>query len=131
MAMCASGLLLSALILIIILHDIFSFKIIHMIQHSILGAIACALFFTLCNYGFEPINWVLLALIPIIIFIQWIYTAEPENKKCNNDEYLSCDTKEIISYPKTTTYTINLEKKKPPTCKDTIVKYNNSTLFTF
>lgn len=103
----------------------------YMIEHSILGAIACALFFALCNYGLESVNWVLLALIPIIIFIQWIYTAPPEYKKCKDDEYLVCDTKEMRSYPKSTTYEINLEKKKMPKCKNTLIKYNNSTLFAF
>ena len=72
--MCASGLLVSALVFIIILNDIFSYKINYLFEHSVLGAIVCILFFTLCNYGLEQVNWIFLALIPLSIFIKWMYT---------------------------------------------------------
>ena len=81
--MCASGLLVSALVLIIILNDIFSYKMNYLFEHSVLGAIVCTLFFTLCNYGLEHVNWIFLALIPLSIFIKWMYTLSvTANNEC-------------------------------------------------
>ena len=134
MALCASGLLLSALVLIIILNDIISYKITYMIQHSILGAIACALFFTLCNYGLEIVNWALLALVPIILFIRWVYTPPPNYNECSSrDETCgeTCDETCGCSTNKVTTYEIDIEKKKPEMCKTTLVKYNKSKILEF
>ena len=28
----------------------------------------------MCNYGFEIVNWVLLAIIPLYIFLKWIFS---------------------------------------------------------
>ena len=134
MALCASGLLLSALVLIIILNDIISYNITYMIQHSILGAIACALFFTLCNYGLEIVNWALLALVPIILFIRWVYTPPPNYNECSSrDETCgeTCDETCGCSTNKVTTYEIDIEKKKPEMCKTTLVKYNKSKILEF
>ena len=117
-----------------------------MIQHSILGAIACALFFTLCNYGLELVNWILLALIPVYLFIRWIYTSPTYNKpkvipkdiphdtcesECN-DECSVCEKpKDTCECATPTTYEINIEKKKPVLCKSTSVKFNKSKIFSF
>jgi hypothetical protein len=121
MALCASGLLLSAVILLIILNDIFSYRFNYMIEHSILGAIACTLFFTLCNYGLESINWFLLALVPIYLFIRWVYTPPPDYNENMNDECSVCEKPlntcgcPSASEKQKTTYEINIEKK-PSTC---------------
>jgi len=94
MAMCASGLLVSALVLIIILNDIVSYKINYLFEHSMLGAIVCTLFFTLCNYGLEQVNWIFLALIPISIFIKSIsiqgFTTNNECEVCE-ESMDTCD----------------------------------------
>jgi cadmium resistance protein CadD (predicted permease) len=95
MELCPSGLLLSALVLLIILNDIFSNRIYYVLEHFFLGTITCALFFTLCNYGLEQINWIFLALIPIIIFIKWIYTPSMSD----DDDDDEC---EICQAPKKT-----------------------------
>jgi len=134
MALCASGLLLSALVLLVILNDIISYKITYMIQHSILGVIACALFFTLCNYGLEIVNWALLALVPIFLFIRWVYTPPANYNECSScDETCgeTCDETCGCSTNKVTTYEIDIEKKKPEMCKTTLVKYNKSKIFEF
>lgn len=142
MALCPSGLLLSALILIIILNDLISYKFIYMIEHSILGAIACALFFTLCNYGLELVNWFLLALIPIYLFIRWVYTPPTykpedtfENECSESSECSDCseceNPKDTSKCSKPTIYEINIEKKKPVLCKSTSVKFNKSNIFSF
>lgn len=75
MALCPSGLMISAIVCIIILHDIFSNKSGYIIDHAILGGILCVLFFTMCNYGLEIINWVFLSFIPIYLILSWSFAA--------------------------------------------------------
>jgi len=114
MAMCASGLLVSALVLIVILNDIFSNKMYYVVQHFFLGAITCGLFFTLCNYGLEQINWIFLALIPVTIFIKWVYT--PPRGFCPEDfddcEVCQAPKKKCICHVKK----IECEKSKDLNC---------------
>ena len=47
------------------------------------------LFFTLCSYGYEVINWALLAIIPVFIFFKWLFS---ERSKSDNDEDDECNT---------------------------------------
>lgn len=74
MSLCASGLLITALSLALILADIYNDRINYITEHAILGGIISVLFFIMCNYGYEIINWVLLAIIPIYIFLKWIFS---------------------------------------------------------
>jgi len=86
MALCASNLLLLALVLLIILNDIYTHKSNFIIEHAILGGILCFLFYLMCIYGYEKINWVFLALIPLYIFIKWVYTPPSEDNDCSEDD---------------------------------------------
>jgi hypothetical protein len=94
MPLCASGLLVSALILIVILNDIISNRIDYIPEHFFLGTIICVLFFTLCNYGLEQVNWVFLVLIPVIFFVKWIYTPPQNSCLDNRDACEMCDISE-------------------------------------
>jgi hypothetical protein len=87
MALCASNLLIMALVLIIILHDIYTGRFNYLIDHSILGAILCFLFYSMCNYGLEQINWAFLALIPLYFFLTWIFSIGQTNTRHNADNY--------------------------------------------
>jgi len=91
MELCASGLLLSALVLIVILNDIYSNKMHYIPDHLFLGVITCSLFFVICNYGLEQVNWVFLALILIVFFIKSLYT-HPKVYRDNNDDCEVCQT---------------------------------------
>ena len=57
----------------IVIADITHLRAIRSIGHIFLGGIVSILFFILCEKGYEPVNWVLLALIPIYIFIKWVF----------------------------------------------------------
>jgi hypothetical protein len=85
--MCASGILMSALTLGLILADIYHDRINYVAEHAILGGIVSVLFFTMCSYGYEIVNWVLLSIIPIFIFLKWIFSskeeATDEDDECN------------------------------------------------
>lgn len=94
MPLCASGLLISALVLIVILNDIISNRLDYIPEHFFLGTIICVLFFTLCNYGLEQVNWAFLVLIPVILFIKWIYTPPQTPCSENHDGCEMCNIPE-------------------------------------
>jgi hypothetical protein len=78
---------MSALTLGLILADIYHDRINYITEHAILGGIVSILFFTMCSYGFEIINWVILAIIPITIFFKWLFSersrSDDEDDGCN------------------------------------------------
>jgi len=69
---CISGLLMSAIALSLVISDVFYNKINYVAIHAILGALTSILFFKLCNYGYEYVNWVLLLLMFVFILISFI-----------------------------------------------------------
>ena len=79
MSLCPSGLLMSALTLTIILFDLYNLQMNYVFIHSILGFIICILFFTMCNYGLEMVNWILLGFIPGYILLNWIFSKKEEH----------------------------------------------------
>jgi hypothetical protein len=73
----------------LLLTELFSYSANHMVEHAILGSIISALFLLFCNYGLEMINWVVLACLPVMIFIGWMLT--PSEQKEPDNEYDTCD----------------------------------------
>jgi hypothetical protein len=88
MSLCPSGLLMSALSLSIVLADLYHGRINYIAEHAILGGIVSILFFTMCNYGYEIINWVLLSIVPIYILLKWIFSRNSKNEE--DDECEEC-----------------------------------------
>lgn len=78
---------MSALGLGLILADIYNDRINYITEHAILGGIISVLFFTMCNYGYEIINWFLLASVVLVIFFKWLFTptrnSTDEDDGCN------------------------------------------------
>jgi hypothetical protein len=113
MSLCPSGILMSALSLALILADIYHDRINYIAEHAILGGILSILFFTMCSYGYEIINWVFLALIPIFIFFKWIFSkSEIEEEECDECKApkKSCDCPPMRAAPEPKKF------KKPITC---------------
>lgn len=107
MVPCASGLLMSALALALVITDVYNDRINYVAEHAILGGIVSILFFTMCSYGCEIVNWVLLAAIPIIILVKWSFSTEiaDEDNECDeckkSKKTCGCsDETEEISKPK-------------------------------
>jgi len=100
---------MSALSLGLILADIYNDRINYITEHAILGGIVTMLFFTLCSYGYEVINWALLAIIPVFIFFKWLFS-----EKSKYDEDDGCD---VCQKPKKTCGCPEPKKyKKSHTC---------------
>jgi hypothetical protein len=97
---------MSALSLGLILADIYNDRINYITEHAILGGIVTMLFFTLCSYGYEVINWALLAIIPIFIFFKWLFSeksqSDNEDDGCNmcNKPKKTCGCEEPEPKPK-------------------------------
>ena len=77
---------MAALSLALILMDIYNDNINYITEHTILGGIVCILFFTMCNYGYEMVNWVLLCIIPIYIFLRWLLSSPYKDEDYECDE---------------------------------------------
>lgn len=67
-----SGIIMSAMALSLVVTDVYQGRINYVAQHTILGGAISILFFTLCNYGYEFLNWVALGIIPVYVIISWI-----------------------------------------------------------
>ena len=112
--MCASGILISALGLALILADIYNDRINYITEHAILGGIVAVLFFTLCSYGYEVINWALLASVFLFIFFKWLFSSR--RKSTDEDEDDECNS--CIKPKKTCGCTDKKSDKKPKKFKD-------------
>lgn len=55
----------------LILSDILFSRSYRVIPHLFLGGITTALFFALCQNGYEIVNWTILAVIPVYMFLSW------------------------------------------------------------
>lgn len=55
----------------LILSDILFSRSYRVIPHLFLGGITTALFFALCQNGYEMVNWAILAVIPVYMFLSW------------------------------------------------------------
>ena len=78
---CASGILMAALTLGLVLVDFYNFRLGYAGEHALLGGIISILFFGMCNYGLEMINWIVLAIIPVYIFIKWYFSSPNESEE--------------------------------------------------
>ena len=92
MSLCASGILVAALTFCLLLVDFNYGRIAHLIEHLFLGGAVTLLFFSMCGYGYEMVNWGLLSLIPIYIIIRLIYVMyfQDENEDDEDNECCAC-----------------------------------------
>lgn len=111
MSLCPSGLLMSALSLTIIIFDIYNKQYNYIFIHSILGCIISILFFTMCNYGLEMINWIILGVIPVYILFTWIF----KKQKYIQDDFSERDSCEACKEP--TPCNVPNSCKEPRPCK--------------
>jgi len=89
---CLSGILMTAVTLAIVLIEIYNSKFRNITEHLLLGGTVTILFFTLCNYGYELVNWVFLGIIPVYIIIWWIGSLGSSSSSDSSDSYNSYDS---------------------------------------
>ncbi len=85
MSLCASGILVAALTFCFVLVDLNYGRISHLIEHLFLGGTVTFLFFSMCGYGYEMVNWGLLSLIPIYIILRLIYVMWFQDEEDEED----------------------------------------------
>ena len=83
---------MTAITLAIVLIEIYNSKFRNITEHLLLGGTVTILFFILCNYGFELLNWVFLGIIPVYIVIAWFGSLASSSSYDSSDSYDSCDS---------------------------------------
>lgn len=87
MSLCSSGIIMAAFTSGLLLSDIMYSRGDRLIPHAFLGGIATALFFILCQNGYEMVNWGILLAVPVYIIASWIlhnFKLTPKSSE-NND----------------------------------------------
>jgi hypothetical protein len=108
---CASGILMAALTLALVLVDFYHFRLDYAGQHALLGGIISILFFAMCNYGLEMINWIVLAIIPVYVVLTWYFSSKEHTEHTDNSEDCAdCEEESCFNEEK------EKEKKKKKTC---------------
>ena len=65
---CTSSVLMGALTVGLIIADYYFNRTERVLTHIFLGSITTILFYALCSHGYEMINWVFLAILPVYVF---------------------------------------------------------------
>ena len=93
MTPCVTGLIMSAMALSLVISDVLYNNIHYVATHTILGGLSSILFFKLCDYGYEYVNWVLLLLIFVFILISYISNIDSvQNDLSSVSECGVCNT---------------------------------------
>ena len=106
MEVCRTSLIMGALTITIFLNDIWRDNTDNTLIHIFLGLLTTMLFYGLCGYGYEMINWICLAIIVLLLVISGIGAY-------NKDDCNVC---------KQTVDVCCCKKPKKPKCK--VSKYN-------
>ena len=79
---------MGALTVSIVMADLWFLHSDRIVTHTILGGIATALFYVLCDRGYEMINWVFLAIVPIYAIISLSTTRVKRSIHESSGEYI-------------------------------------------
>lgn len=74
MQLCATSLIAAAFTVVLLLADLWNLRSDRMLAHFFLGSLITLLFFGLCQFGYEALNWGFLAIFPVVVFIAWLST---------------------------------------------------------
>jgi hypothetical protein len=92
---CISGILMAAFTVSLIILDMWFWRSGRIVTHVFLGGIITALFFALCQHGYELVNWSLLGLLIIslsIILFKSNNTSNTEYAISKQSLSCPCDT---------------------------------------
>lgn len=98
MSLCKSGLLIGALSVGLAITDVYHGRINYAGEHLVLGGIVTVLFFALCHYGYEMVNWGLLLVVPVYIVLSLIASFF-QGKRLENQDNNEDDECEICEKP--------------------------------
>ena len=88
LALCPTSMIMGALTVSIVMADLWFLHSDRIVTHTILGGIATALFYVLCDRGYEMINWVFLAIVPIYAIISLSTTRVNRSIHESSGEYI-------------------------------------------
>lgn len=71
----------------LVLSDLIYYRTDRVIPHLFLGGISTALFFVLCQRGFEIVNWVLLLIVPAYMFLVFLTSSAKSVIQYEHEEH--------------------------------------------
>ena len=78
----------------ILLSDLAHWRSDRLITHFFLGGIVTALFYMMCQNGYEMVNWVIILVIPLYIFVRWLFSGPSVSvsitKNSDDDDDYEC-----------------------------------------
>lgn len=83
MAVCRTSLIMGALTVSIFLNDVWRGNVEDVPIHIFLGLLVTMLFYGLCGYGYEMVNWVSLGIIAFVLVFSGISFATKSAKSCS------------------------------------------------
>jgi len=113
MEVCRTSLIMGALTITIFLNDIMRNNTDNTLIHIFLGLLITMLFYGLCGYGYEMINWICLAVIAILLLISGISAYNKGDCNVCKQNVNTCCCKKPVVKPSC---------KPKPKCK--VSKYN-------
>ena len=90
---CLSGILMGAFTVSVVIADVWFWHTRRVIPHIFLGGLTTALFFALCQRGYEYVNWSLLGLVVVFALLKSIIVfpdSEPVSNDTNDTVPCSC-----------------------------------------
>lgn len=82
---------MAALTITIFLNDVWRDNTDNTLTHVFLGLLITMLFYGLCGYGYEMINWICLAIIAVILLISGILSYDnSDDNLCNKTVDTCC-----------------------------------------
>jgi len=117
---CTTSVIMGGLTLGFVLADSYLNQARYMLSYMFLGSITTVLFYLLCLYGYQTINWVFLAILPIYIFFSILSIHLRKNNISNTSDMCnSCEMPEDeceCKMPKPKPKPCKPEIKPPPRC---------------
>ena len=81
---CVTSIIIGSLTLALVIADITFSRSDRVLTHLFLGSIVTIIFHYMCNFGYEKVNWVFLAIIPVFILISVISSQFKPSDSCNS-----------------------------------------------
>lgn len=95
---CISGILMAAFTAGLVIADLWFWRSGRIVPHVFLGGIVTALFFALCQYGYELVNWSLLGLLLVSFLISIfrnVFNSDSTSDSEDDKEEYPCQCRKL------------------------------------
>ena len=100
MAVCVTSIIAAAFTAGMLIFDFWNLRTDRMVPHLFLGGLVTALFYGLCRYGYELLNWGFIGIFPVVVLIS--YLSSLMYKSMSGSSTIAQDTDVAYTQPCTT-----------------------------